>query len=53
MNQVARFKRDPVYFAKQLLLFPQNVHRSYLASLVFGEDCRKIGVNTSGPESIN
>ena len=24
----------------------------YLASLVFGKNCRKIGVNTSGPESI-
>ena len=27
-------------------------HWSYLANLVFGENCRKIGVNTSGPESI-
>ena len=24
----------------------------YLASLVFGKNCRKIGINTSGPESI-
>ena len=27
-------------------------HWWYLASLAFGKNCRKIGVNTSGPESI-
>ena len=29
-----------------------GMHWSYLASLVFGKNCRKIGVNTSGPKSI-
>ena len=29
----------------------EAIHRSYLVSLVFGKNCRKIGVNTSRPES--
>ena len=45
---ISRFAFDTWSFAD----IPDILHGSYLASLVFGENCRKIGGNISGPESI-